>query len=199
MTLFERFDGSDVRKLVEDYPLAWVCGGGAAAMEASLLPLVGRFDEDGALVELIGHLARSNPLRAALTADPRATILFRGPDSYVSPDHAGVRDWAPTWNYAQLKVRAEVRFDEALTEYALETLVEAMEKGRPRPWSIAELGDRYHAMLGGIVGFRAIVTGLTGKFKLGQDERAETRVSIIGSLPDPDTVAWMRRFDRGRS
>jgi len=199
VTLFERFDGADVRKLVEDYPLAWVCGGSAGAIEASLLPLIGRFDEDGALIELIGHLARLNPLRATLTADPRATILFQGPDSYVSPAHAGVRDWAPTWNYAQLRVRAEVRFDEALTEYALEILVEAMEKGQLRPWSIAELGGRYHTMLGGIVGFRAMVTDLAGKFKLGQDERVETRASIIGSLPDPEMVAWMRRFDRGRS
>lgn len=188
-----------MRKLVEDYPLAWVCGGGAAAMETSLLPLIGRFDEDGALVELIGHLARSNPLRAALTADPRATILFEGPDSYISPDHAGMRDWAPTWNYAQLRVRADVRFDAALTEYSLERLVEAMEKGRLRPWTIAELGDRYRDMLGHIVGFRAVVTGLTGKFKLGQDERQQTRASIIGSLPDADMVAWMQRFDRGRT
>lgn len=199
MTPFERFDEADVRQLVEDHPLAWVCGGGAAAMEASLLPLVGRFDGDGVLVELIGHLMRSNPLHTALTADPRATILFRGPDSYVSPEHAGVRDWAPTWNYAQLTIRADVEFDEGLTEYSLEILIDAMEKSRVRPWSIAELGDRYHAMLGRIIGFRAAVTELSGKFKLGQDERSDVRASIMALLPDAGMVAWMRRFEGGRS
>jgi transcriptional regulator len=198
VTLFERFDGADVRKLVEDYPLAWVCGGGAADMEASLLPLIGRFDEQGALVELIGHLMRSNPLHAALTSDPRATILFQGPDSYISPEHAGVRDWGPTWNYAEIKVRAEVVFDDALTEPSLDLLIEAMEKGRLQPWSKEELGERYRGMLGRIIGFRASVTELTGKFKLGQDESGETLASIIGTLPDPATADWMRRFNRGR-
>lgn len=199
VTLFERFDGADVRKLVEDYPLAWVCGGGAADIEASLLPLIGRFDAQGDLVELIGHLMRTNPLHAALLSDPRATILFQGPDSYVSPEHAGLRDWAPTWNYAQIKVRAEVRFDEALTEPSLDLLIDAMEKGRLQPWSKEKLGERYHGMLGRIIGFRATVTGLTGKFKLGQDESKEALASILGTLPDAAMTDWMRRFNGGRS
>lgn len=198
MTLFERFDGADVQKLVEDYPLAWVCGGGAADMESSLLPLIGRFDEQGALVELIGHLMRSNPLRAALSADPRATILFQGPGSYISPEHAGLRDWGPTWNYAQVRIRADVTFDDDLTEPSLDLLIEAMEKGRPRPWRKEELGERYRAMLGHIIGFRATVTNLAGKFKLAQDENIDTLKAIVGALPDPATVAWMRRFNGGR-
>lgn len=198
MTLFERFDGADVRKLVEDYPLAWVCGGGVADMEASLLPLIGRFDEQGALVELIGHLMRSNPLHAALAADPRATILFQGPDSYISPEHAGLRDWGPTWNYAQIKIRADVTFDDDLTEPSLDLLIAAMENGRLQPWSKEELGERYRAMLGRIIGFRATVTDLSGKFKLGQDEGKEALAAIVGTLPDKAMVAWMRRFNGGR-
>lgn len=198
MTLFERFDGADVQKLVEDYPLAWVCGGGAADMEASLLPLIGRFDEQGTLVELIGHLMRSNPLHAALAADPHATILFRGPDSYISPEHAGLRDWGPTWNYAQIKIRAEVAFDDDLTEPSLDLLIDAMEKGRIQPWSKEELGERYRGMLGRIIGFRATVTDLSGKFKLGQDEGKEVLAAIVDTLPDKAMVAWMRRFNGGR-
>lgn len=197
MALFERFDGADVRKLVEDYPLAWVCGG--AGMEASLLPLIGQFDERSVLVELIGHMMRSNPLHAALSADPRATILFKGPDSYISPGHAGRRNWGPTWNYAQVKVCAEVHFDDALTEASLDLLIEAMEKGRPQPWSKEELGARYQGMLSLVIGFRATVTGMTGKFKLGQDENTETLTSILESLPDEVTAGWMRRFNKGRS
>lgn len=198
MTLFDRFDAADVQKLVADYPLAWVCGGGAAAMEASLLPLIGVYDDRGELIELIGHLMRSNPLHAALIADPRATILFQGPDSYVSPEHAGLRDWAPTWNYAQIKVRVEVQFDDELTGPSLDLLIDAMEKGRLQPWSKEELGERYRGMLPRIIGFRATVTQLSGKFKLGQDENREALASIVGTLPDEATTEWMRRFNRGR-
>ena len=196
--LFERFGDADVRALVEAYPLAWVCGGAAAAMEASLLPLIGVFDDAGRLVELIGHLMRSNPLYATLSEDPRATILFSGPHAYVSPEHAGRRDWAPTWNYAQVTVAAEVAFDAALTEMSLKVLIDAMEAGRPAPWSVEELGPRYHAMLDRIIGFRAPVTSVPGKFKLGQDEDSETLSAILDALPDGDMTAWMRRFNRGR-
>ncbi|HEY0624076.1 FMN-binding negative transcriptional regulator [Sphingomonas sp.] len=196
--LFERFDAADVRALVEGYPLAWVCGGGAGATEASLLPLIGVYDGEGRLIELIGHLMRSNPLHHALREDPRATILFSGPDAYVSPEHAGRRDWAPTWNYAQVKIGAEVAFDEALTETSLKVLIDAMEAGRAAPWSIGELGPRYTGMLTRIIGFRARVTGLSGKFKLGQDEDGATLRAILGALPDADSVAWMKRFNRGR-
>lgn len=196
--LFERFADADVRALIEAYPLAWVCGGTSAAMESSLLPLIGVFDDAGRLVELIGHLMRSNPLHAALRDDPRATILFAGPQAYVSPEHARRRDWAPTWNYAQVKVGADIVFGSDLTEYALKVLIDAMEAGRPAPWGVEELGPRYDAMLDRIIGFRARVTRVSGKFKLGQDEDDATLGAILDALPDGDMAAWMRRFNRGR-
>lgn len=195
--LFERFDDADVRALIEAYPLAWVCGG-SGAVSASLLPLIGVYDDAGRLTELIGHLMRSNPLYPALTGDPGATILFAGPDAYVSPEHAARRDWAPTWNYAQLKIGAEIAFDEDLTEYSLQVLIDAMEAGRAQPWDVGELGDRYRAMLGRIIGFRARVTSLSGKFKLGQDEDSGTLNAILANLPDAALAAWMRRFNKGR-
>lgn len=196
--LFERFGNDDVRALIESHPLAWVCGGAGSALEASLLPLIGVYGEDGRLVELIGHLMRSNPLYAALQRDPGGTLLFCGPQSYVSPEHAGRRDWAPTWNYAQLRIGAEIRFDGAETEHALDVLIDAMESKREQPWSVAELGQRYYGMLDRIIGFRARVTRVNGRFKLGQDETPETLHAILDSIADPELVRWMKRFNEGR-
>lgn len=198
VSVWERYEAADVRALIDGYPLAWVCGGAGDQIEASLLPLVGVYDDAGELVELIGHLARSNPLYALLSADPRATILFKGPDAYVSPEHAGRRDWGPTWNYAQVRIGAEVRFDEALTDHSLELLTDAVESERAAPWNASELGERYAAMKRRIIGFRARVTGLSAKFKLGQDETSETLHAILGTLPDDAVTAWMRRMNPGR-
>jgi len=196
--LFERFDDADVRAVIETYPLAWVCAGSGAAIEASQLPLIGVYDEAGRLTELIGHLMRSNPLCPILARDPGAMILFAGPDAYVSPEHAGRRDWAPTWNYAQLRIGVDLVLDADLTEYSLKVLIDAMEGARQEPWDVGELGDRYRAMLGRIIGFRARVTSLSGKFKLGQDEDSGTLNEILANLPDAATAAWMRRFNKGR-
>ncbi|NIJ35832.1 transcriptional regulator [Sphingopyxis panaciterrae] len=184
--------------MLDAYPLAWVCADGADGMEASLLPLVGRYDEQGKLVELIGHLMRLNPLHSALERRPRASILFKGPDAYISPEHARLRDWAPTWNYAQLRIEAEIMFDDAFTGSALTMLIDEMERGRHEPWHAGELGPRYQTMMKKIVGFRARVVSRSGKFKLGQDEKPDVLKNILARLPDTATAAWMTRFNTER-
>lgn len=195
-TIFETYSVGDIRHLIDQYPLAWVLT--PDGEEASLLPLVGVYDEEGRLSELIGHFARSNPLNAALAQDPRAVILFQGPQAYVSPSNAGRRDWGPTWNYAQLRVWADVTVDDALTAPALDLLIEQVERDKQHPWRAAELGARYDQLVRHIVGFRARVTRSKGKFKLGQDEAPKTLHSILNTMPDADLVEWMRRFNPDR-
>lgn len=197
MTPFERYSDADVQALIVEYPLAWVSAA-ASPVVASLLPLIGEVDGEGRLVTLIGHCGRSNPLHAALAADPRAVLLFRGPQGYVSPEHAGRRDWGPTWNYAQLMIEAEIHFDSGLTEESLDVLADAVEAGRPAPWRKEELGPRYAGMLDLIIGFRAQVTSLQGRFKLGQDERPETLRAILATHPDAELRRWIERFNPGR-
>lgn len=192
---FVTYGPQDVRFLVERHPLAWVHAvAGADRAEASLLPLLGEYDGAGQLVALIGHMARGNPLHATLSADPRASVLFAGPQGYISPEHAGVLDWAPTWNYAQLRIVADVQFDEALTEPSLDMLIAAMEQGRAQPWDKRELGARYAGMARAIIGFRAEVRSCAGVFKMGQDERPEVLAHILKTHPDAELVEWMRRF-----
>ncbi len=194
---FERYADADVQALIAEFPLAWVTAAARPAT-ASLLPLIGEYDGHGRLATLLGHCGQSNPLHAALASDPRAVLLFRGAQGYVSPEHAGRRDWAPTWNYAQLIVEAEIRFDPDLTEESLDVLTDAVETLRPAPWRKEELGSRYTGLLAQIIGFRAHVTGAYGRFKLGQDERPETLQSILAAHPDPELRRWMGRFNPGR-
>lgn len=195
---FERFDDGDVRALIAEYPLAWVVARGADEDDGALLPLVGVHDAAGRLTEVVGHLARSNPLGAALAANPSATLMFRGPEGYVSPEHAGRRDWAPTWNYAQLTVRGEITLEPERTGEALDMLIQAVEHDRAAPWRAGELGPRYTRLLDQIIGFRLRVDTVRGKFKLGQDETIETLRAILDNHPDPGLRRWMRRLNRAR-
>ncbi|MET4897636.1 FMN-binding negative transcriptional regulator [Sphingomonadaceae bacterium jetA1] len=193
---FQRFSEEDVRALIAEFPLAWVSTPGGTIGLASQLPLVGEYDVAGRLVALIGHLPRANPLADALASQARATILFSGPSGYVSPEHAGRRDWAPTWNYAQAKVEADVEISADLTALSLDVLIDACEGGRANPWTVGEIAARYQGMAAAIIGFRATVTALQGRFKLGQDERPDTLRHILATHPDPVLVRWMRRFNR---
>ena len=192
--IFETFDNSDVRDLIASYRLAWVTAPGEAP--PSLLPLLGEYDADGRLTHLLGHMGRRNPLHAQLTQAPTTTILVNGPQGYVSPEHADRRDWGPTWNYAQLVIEAQVVFLPDETDHALSALTFAMEGER---WTPEELGARYDGMAAAIIAFRAEVTRLSGRFKLGQDEAPDTFAAIIERHSDQALVSWMRRFARKRA
>lgn len=192
---FERFTADDVQALIAAYPLAWVTPRHGPASAACLLPLLGEYAADGTLATLLGHAPRRFQLIAAAAADRQVTVLFAGPQGYVSPEHAGRRDWGPTWNFAQLAIEGELELLPDVTGESIDRLVERMEAGRPEPWQAQELGDRYPGMLAQVVGFRIAVTSLTGRFKLGQDERPEVLQSILASHPDRELVAWMRRMN----
>jgi transcriptional regulator len=193
---FVRHHDADVRDLIAEFPLAWVSAADGRADQTALLPLLGDYDGDGKLISLLGHIPRRHPLVSALEADARTMILFQGPQAYISPEQAGIEDWAPTWNFACLSIEAETRFIPEETDAALARLVDVMEQGRTAPWSSAALGDRYPSLADRVIAFRAQVRRVIPRFKLGQDERPAVREAIIGSLGDTALAHWMRRFDR---
>jgi transcriptional regulator len=195
---FETFTDVDARDLIAEFPLAWVNAPGAALEVATLLPMVAESDPEGRVTGLIGHLSRRNPLYRALAEGGQGQFLFTGPQGYISPADAGTRGWAPTWNYAQLRIDAEIAFEPLCTDEALDILVEAMERERPEPWHSRELGDRYTGMTTRIIGFRARNLRLAGRFKLGQDETLPVLDSIISNLADPALRRWMIRFRERR-
>jgi len=195
---FASYQADDVRRLIAEYPLGWMLVPGAPAASAALLPMLGEYDAAGQLQTLIGHMSRRRVLHALLEASPIAHFLFTGPQGYVSPEHAGRRNWGPTWNYAAVRIEAEVRFDEALTASAVQRLIEACEAGRTQPWKADELQDRYPAMLDAIIGFEARVTAIDATFKLAQDEDDEVLAHLLEHHPDAALRDWMRALNRDR-
>lgn len=194
---FEQFSDDDAATLIGDYPLAWVQPAGGDLMRSAMVPLLAERAADGAIVALEGHIPRASPLYAALSDDPRAVILFQGPQAYISPTWVRDRAWAPTWNFAQLRIAADIAFEPAGGDASLAKLVDAMEEGRDNRWHIAEMGDRYRSLEQRIIAFRATVRQLAGRFKLGQDERPEILADILAHA-DPALARWMRRFNPGR-
>src|SRR5580658_8908747 len=89
-----------IADLIADYPLAWVVSQGPAGHAASPLPLLAETADDGAVVSLFGHFARSNPQADLVARQPQAMILFQGPQAYVPARLVSKPGWGPTWNYA---------------------------------------------------------------------------------------------------
>ena len=183
--------------LIGEYPLAWVVSCGPAGQEATPLPLLAETDAEGRVVALFGHFARRNPQVALLERQPSAMILFQGPQAYVAPRLVSNPTWGPTWNYAVLRFHVEITFVPEETQAAVERLAQWLERDRAEPWTPANLGARRAELLPYIIAFRARVTATHARFKLGQDESAQTFDEIVAGLDDAALAAWMTRTVRG--
>lgn len=201
--VFAPKSNEQVLRLVLSHPLAWVVSLDAGDFRATPLPLRPRTGTNGRIEALEGHMARSNPLCAALQRSSRALVLFSGPQGYISPSWVSNRTWAPTWNYAVVQFIVTIAFDEepARLDAHLDDLVGAMERGRPGAWHPSEMGGRYDTLKRMIVPFEATVVEQRAKFKLGQDERDSVFTEItdaLGSSGAGDLLAWMRELNPKR-
>lgn len=198
----DRFQGGpdDVTALIAEFPLAWTAPYDPHASQlATLLPMLADTDADGRVVSLLGHMARRNPLYTALQAQPRAMFLFTGPQAYVSPACVSRPTWAPTWNYAQVRIEAEIVLRPDLGHEALDRLTRFMDAHDQTGWSPRDAGSRYDSMEQAIIAFEAKVIDLQAKFKLGQDESDQDLGEIIARHPDPVLTRWMRRMNAARA
>lgn len=196
-------DKTEVTRLVREYPLAWVVTAGDGDFGATLLPLQPFHDCEGRIIELHGHFARSNSQVELVRRNPRALMLFLGPQGYVSPSWLTDRTMAPTWNYASSQFVVDIEFieDGPCTEALMRDLADAVEAGRERAWSIEDMGTRYQRLVRGVIGFHAHVREARVKFKLGQDERDDNFAEIMKALSGSENVElheWMTRCNPGR-
>jgi transcriptional regulator len=182
--------------LIARHPLAWVVSRG---FNASVLPLLGEYDAAGTLTSVIGHCGRANPLVEDLARDPAGLILFNGPAGYIPTRFVSKTDWAPTWNFAVLRLEVDILFLTEETGAFVDRLLDHLEGKTAERWSVRELGDRYAQMLDRIIGFRATVRSVRPHFKLGQDESAATFGEIVEHMPGSDLGHWMQAFARGET
>jgi len=177
-----------IKQLIDEYPLAWLV---SQDFDATPLPLLAEVNDQGKLTSLLGHIALRNPQYAYLRDNPDALILFTGPQAYMSPNLLSDRDWAPTWNYAVLRMKVRVKFVPEETDQAVAQLVAQQESDQQTPWSSDEMGARYDQLAKYIIAFRATIITCDATFKLGQDETPEVFGELRDTHPDATLTRWM--------
>lgn len=189
---------AEVVRLVHEHPLAWVVSSTEVA-GATPLPLRPRLDDQGRIVRLDGHFARTNrQVQALREGGNPALILFMGVNGYVSPSWMADRTQAPTWIYASVAFQARLALfdDGARIAESLDDLTGGHEAGREKAWATDEMGGRFERLARGVVGFQAEVLDVRARFKLGQDEREDVFEDIVRGLRNdgrPDLAATLRR------
>lgn len=191
MYMPKHFDepGIDVlHELMRARPLATLVTLLPSGLNADHIPLH-LATADSPLGTLRGHVARGNPLWREHAGDVEVLAVFQGADAYVTPSWYPTKretgKAVPTWNYAVAHAYGVLRVvDEAvwLREH-LATLTAEHEAAFAEPWRLADApGDYIDKLIGAVVGIEVVISRLSGKWKLSQNQPAQNRDGVIDGL-----------------
>ena len=171
---------------------------GPEGVLAAHLPFV--LDED----RVLAHLVRVNPIARHLRREPaRALLIVSGPDGYISPDWYGEAQLVPTWNYAAVHLRGELRLlDDTALRPILDRLSETFEaRLAPKPpWKTDKVEEGLLArMMRQIVPIEMSVDTVDSTFKLNQNRSDTARAGAAAALaaggtPGMETRALAERM-----
>jgi len=153
-------------EVIKTYPLATIVSVKNNEPLITHLPLI--YNEAG---KLIGHIDKFNPQAELLKNDNDITIIFSGPQCYISPSIYSTAQ-LPTWNYIKVHLKGTVKAiesKESLKE-SLITMTEFLEA--PNHKYVLEPDNRsMKGYLDYIKMFEITVDSWEGKFKLSQDKK----------------------------
>ena len=134
---------------------------------------------------LEAHLARINPHSEAILAGLPCTVVFQGPDGYVSPRwYEDPAKNVPTWNYVAIHAHGRPKpiADPAKLLALIGRLTDEHEAYIEKPWSIREAQAHAEHLAKHILGFELEIEELEGKFKLSQNRSDGDRAGVLKEL-----------------
>jgi len=154
-------------EVIKTYPLATVISVEIDKPLITHLPLIYR-ETDG---KLIGHIDIYNPQMELLKNDNDVTIIFSGPQCYISPSVYATTQ-LPTWNYIKVHLKGTVKAIES-KEALKESLIKMTEflEHPDHKYVLEPNNPRMDRNLDYIKMFEINITNWEGKFKLSQDKR----------------------------
>lgn len=182
--LFNQSDVKAMHDLMEAHALGILITGLDDRLQATHVPAV--LDRDhGPQGRLRFHLARANPMSAALDGTREVLMIFSGPETYISPDWYRTQHHVPTWNYAAVHVYGKpAPLNDAELCRQLDDLSAFQEGKLPKaPWTTTKLPQELYAKKRrAIAGFALSIQRIEGKWKMNQDRQAGDREGVITEL-----------------
>jgi len=173
---------------IAQHPLATLVANTPQGLSANHIPLLWLPTGEGAGL-LRGHIARANRLWRQIEAGSSVLAIFMGAQHYVSPTWYPSKrvdgKAVPTWNYAAVHMRGNIRFieDAGWLRGLVETLTDLHEGDSAERWHMSDApADYIDAMMRAVVGFEIDITGVEGKFKGSQNRSLADRASVAKQL-----------------
>ena len=185
---FAQTEPEQLQRIIHAHPLGVLVTAGPGGLDADHIPF--EFDPTGGpLGKLSAHVARANSLWQRCPTGTEVMVIFRGAESYVSPNwypskHEAHRQ-VPTWNYEVVHAhgRLTVLDDERFVRGLVARLTRRHEATEPKPWKMGDSAPAFiDEMLAKVVGIEIELTSLTGKSKLSQNKEARDRLNAAERL-----------------
>ena len=156
-------------EVIKSYPLATLISVKNNQPFITHLPLI--YDEIND--KLIGHIDKYNPQSELLKDDNEVTVIFSGPQCYISPS-VYTTTQLPTWNYIKVHLKGNVKRIES-KEALKQSLIEMTEflEAPDHKYVLDADNQRMIGNLNYIEMFEITITDWEGKFKLSQDKKAK--------------------------
>lgn len=151
--------------VIKTYPLAMLVSVMDNKPLISHLPLI---YSDG---KLIGHLDKFNPQAEVLKDDNDVTVIFSGPQCYISPSIYSTTQ-LPTWNYVMVHITGKIKeiTDPEAIKASMIDMTSFLEAPTHR-YILEPDNPRMAQFISYVRGFEIDITQWEGKFKLSQDKK----------------------------
>jgi transcriptional regulator len=156
---------------------------------------------------LRGHVARANPMLSDLTNSIESLAVFHGPNTYITPSWYATKKETgkvvPTWNYTVVHAYGFLRIvDNAdWLRAQLEALTAHNESAFSEPWAVSDAPcDYIEKIMAGIVGIEMVITKLSGKWKVSQNQPSQNQAGValgLMSSSQPDAREMAALVDAG--
>jgi transcriptional regulator len=123
--------------------------------------------------KLVAHIDKFNPQVETLKDGAEVTVIFRGPDCYISPGVYTTKQ-LPTWNYIIVHIKGNITLinDPSEAKDTMIAMTAFLEGNKPR-FVLDKEDKRMQRSINYIQAFDITITSWEGKFKLSQDKIAQ--------------------------
>lgn len=152
--------------VIKNYPLGMLVSTKDGVPYITHIPII--YNEKKG--KLVAHIDKYNPQLETLIDGAEVTVVFKGPDTYISPGIYTTKQ-LPTWNYIIVHITGTITLinDPEATKDTIIAMTEFLE--HPDHKFILEKDNpRMKRSINYIRAFDITITNWEGKFKLSQDK-----------------------------
>ncbi len=120
---------------------------------------------------LVAHIDKNNPQLETLQDGANVTVVFKGPDCYISPSIYDSENQLPTWNYIIVHITGTIQLinDPEAAKQSMITMTEFLEEPDHK-FILHKNNPKMDRFVNYIQAFEIDITNWEGKFKLSQDK-----------------------------